>query len=459
MHALIEIKNLASLSEQQIVRVRGRVFSKKVHGNLLFLILRDGLHTLQVIAVKGKAVAGHTLSDRCYEELRKVENESFIEAIGIVQRTEKPVLACSQQEIELRLIAYTLISRAILTLPITLKETERAEVAAAIPYGKRLDNRVLDLRTRLSQAIFRVNDGMLGYIQKYLREEEFMEIKTPKLIGGSSEGGAAPFRLDYFGQPACLAQSPQLYKQMALMGGFKRVFEIGPVFRAEHSHTTRHLTEFVGIDLEMLLDETYQEVIQLLYRLLTALFTKLNEQYSSEIAFIQAFFHTTPLLFAPELVALTFPEAVALLSTSGSTRGEEEDFSTEEEKQLGAIIRKQYQTDLYVVTGYPAAVRPFYTFIDPENPTYTYGYDFMLRGMEILSGAQRIHDYKLLSERAAALGIAAHTMSHYLEAFQYGAPPHAGAGMGLERLLRAFLGLPDVRYSSLFPRYPKRLYP
>ena len=464
MYPLSEIKSLSTLHNQEVVRVRGRVFSKKDCGRILFLILRDGIDTLQAVLVKNKE--GTQLSIEDYNLLRKIENESFVELIGQIYCAEKPVLACSQQSIELAIMGYTVLSRSVLDLPITLKEAalkddKKIENQSfySVQYVKRLDNRVLDLRTDLAQAIFRVNDGMLFYIQQYLRGHGFVEIKTPKLIGGASEGGADVFKVDYFGKPACLAQSPQLYKQMAIIGDFKRVFEVGPVFRAENSDTNRHLTEFIGVDLEMVIDQSYMEVVHLVYQLLVDLFDALHKQYNREIAIIQSFFNVPVLTLAPELVVVPFPDAVALLKAHGKEREELDDLSTEEEKQLGAIVKEKYHTDLYVVTRYPSRVRPFYTMVDPDDGRYTHAYDFMLRGAEILSGAQRIDDYTTLLERVAALGIEPSTISHYLNAFKYGAPPHAGVGMGLERILKYFLGLPDVRYGNLFPRDPKRLHP
>lgn len=464
MYPLSEIKNLSTLHNQEVVRVRSRVFSKKECGRVLFLILRDGIDTLQAVLVKNKEGTPLSLGD--YNVLRKIENESFIEVIGQIYCTEKAVLACSQQSIELAIMGYTVLSRSVLDLPITLKEAALIEdkkvenqIFSSVQYVKRLDNRVLDLRTDLSQAIFRINDGMLFYIQQYLRGHGFIEIKTPKLIGGASEGGADLFKVDYFGKPAYLAQSPQLYKQMAIIGDFKRVFEVGPVFRAENSDTNRHLTEFIGVDLEMVIDQSYMEVVHLVYQLLVDLFDALNKKYNREIAIIQSFFDVPALTIASELVVVPFPDAVALLKAHGKEQGALEDLSTEDEKQLGAIVKEKYHTDLYVITRYPSGVRPFYTMVDPNDGRYTHAYDFMLRGAEILSGAQRIDAYTKLLERVAELGITPSTIAHYLNAFKYGAPPHAGVGMGLERMLKYFLGLPDVRYSNLFPRDPKRLHP
>ncbi|WP_184891103.1 amino acid--tRNA ligase-related protein, partial [Candidatus Cardinium hertigii] len=374
MYPLSAIPNLSVLNHQEIIRIRGRVFAKKDCGRLLFVILRDGIHTLQAIAIKPKEGCSTSLSIEDYHILRKIENESFIEIMGQVCAAKTAVLACSQQSIELEIMGYTILSRSVLDLPITLKEASLTEekrhahpFLPSIQYCKRLDNRVLDLRTNLSQAIFRINDGMLFYLQKYLRKQGFLEIKTSKLIGSASEGGANLFKLDYFGQTACLAQSPQLYKQMAIMGDFKRVFEIGPVFRAENSNSNRHLTEFIGVDIEMVIDKDYMEVVELLYRMFVYVFDKLHQKYHHEIAIIQSFFDFPTITLSSALVVLTFSDAIALLKAHSIEIGDLDDFSTEDEKRLGAIVREKYKTDLFVVTQYPANVRPFYTMPDPKD--------------------------------------------------------------------------------------------
>ncbi|MBX9889847.1 MAG: aspartate--tRNA(Asn) ligase [Amoebophilaceae bacterium] len=466
MQPLSTIQNLSTLNVHETIRLRGRVFSKKDCGKVLFLILRDGIDTLQTILVKNHTETATTPDSSSYLTLSKVENESYIEVIGKLNGVKNPIRACSQQWIELEITQYTIISRSVLDLPITLKEAALTEeeknenpALPSIQFFKRLDNRVLDLRTNLSQAIFQLYDGLIFYTQKYLRKQGFLEIKTPKLIGGSSEGGADVFKVDYFGRTACLAQSPQLYKQMAIIGDFKRVFEIGPVFRAENSNSNRHLTEFIGIDFEMVIDKDYKEVIHLAYQLLSYLFDKLNRKYEREIAIVRSFFEVPSLVLSPELLTIEFKEAVSLLKKQGNLIGDFDDLTTENEKQLGAIIKATYNTDLYVVTQYPAKVRPFYTMGDAQDNRYTHSYDFMLRGEEILSGAQRIHDYKMLCQKVRDLGIDEQGMGHYLDGFKYGAPPHGGVGIGLERVLKYFLGLPNIRYCSLFPRDPKRLHP
>jgi len=256
-----------------------------------------------------------------------------------------------------------------------------------------------------------------------------------------------------------LAQSPQLYKQMALCGDFDRVFEIGPVFRAEDSNTNRHLCEFTGLDMEMTIKEHYFEVLDMLADLLVHIFNGLETKYKKELDMIKAQYPFEDFKIKTPVVKLHFKDGVKMLEEAGIKQGALEDLSTETEKALGALVKEKYDTDFYMLYGYPSAVRPFYTMEDPHDPDYTNSYDFFMRGEEITSGAQRIHDPVMLTERAKKFDIAVDSISDYIDAFKYGAPAHGGAGFGLERIVKFYCNLLNIRKSSLFPRDPKRIKP
>ncbi|MDA9080600.1 hypothetical protein N9M16_04140 [Candidatus Dependentiae bacterium] len=287
-----------------------------------------------------------------------------------------------------------------------------------------------------------------------------MEIHTPKLIGGASEGGASVFKLDYMGQSACLAQSPQLYKQMAVESDLERVFEIGPVFRAENSNTHRHLCEFTGLDMEMAIKEHYFEVLDVLDNLFLHMFDGLNERFAHELKVVSQQFPYEPLKYLRPSLRLEFPEGIRMLQEHG-VEGVDPlgDLSTEHERILGALVKEKYDTDFYMLTKYPAAARPFYTMPDPADANYSNSYDIFIRGEEIISGAQRIHDPELLRTRAEECGIEVDTIQSYIDAFKYGALPHGGCGVGLERVVMLFLNLGNIRKTSMFPRDPRRLAP
>lgn len=246
---------------------------------------------------------------------------------------------------------------------------------------------------------------------------------------------------------------------MALMGDLERVFEIGPVFRAEDSNTNRHLCEFTGLDMEMTIKEHYFEVLDLLSDLLVHIFNGLETQYKQELEVIKKQYPFEDFVCKSPVVKINFRDGVKMLKEAGIAQGELEDLSTETEKALGKIVKEKYGTDFYMLYGYPAAARPFYTMLDPHDPLYTNSYDFFMRGEEITSGAQRIHVPDMLEERAKHFEIPIHTIQDYVDSFKYGAPAHGGAGFGLERIVKFYCNLHNIRKSSMFPRDPKRIKP
>lgn len=245
---------------------------------------------------------------------------------------------------------------------------------------KRLDYRVIDLRTPANQAIFRVQCQVENIFRQVLLSEGFVGIHTPKLIAGSSEGGAAVFKLNYNGQPACLAQSPQLHKQMAVCGGFERVFEVGPVFRAEDSNTHRHLCEFVGLDVEMAIKDHYFEVCDVVDRLFVAMFDHLNKNCAKELEAIHRQYPFKPLKYLGKTLRIDYDEGIRMLKEAGVHVEPMGDLSTEAEKKLGELVRDKYDTDLYMLCRYPSAVRPFYTMPCSDHPLYSNSFDVFVRG-------------------------------------------------------------------------------
>ncbi len=285
-----------------------------------------------------------------------------------------------------------------------------------------------------------------------------MDIKTIKTISTGSEGGATLFSINYFNTKSFLAQSPQLYKQMAVMGGLKRVYEVGHVYRAEVSNINRYLSEYVGLDLEMEINGTYIDTINFIYSLFISIFDCLNTELKRELEVIMEYRPFEHLKYSKTPVIINHSEAIDLLREKGHNLSYEDDFSREQEKVLGAIIKEMKGVDFFVVKDYPKSQRPFYTYVDKESGK-TRSYDFIMRGEEILSGAQREHDYEQLKKAIVDKGISTDSLKDYLEPFKFGVPPHGGCGIGLERLLKAFLNFDDIRYFALFPRDPNRITP
>jgi len=315
------------------------------------------------------------------------------------------------------------------------------------------------LRTPANQAIYRVEAGVCKLFRDTLDAKGFVEIHTPKIISAASEGGANVFQVTYFKTSAYLAQSPQFYKQMAIAADFGKVYTVGAVFRAEDSNTHRHLTEFVGLDLEMAFNYHYHEVLFTIGDLFTQIFKGLEQKFAVEIETIRKQCPCEPFEYLDPPLRLEYKDAVVTLRENGIEMGDEDDLTTANEKFLGKLVKAKYHTDFYMLDKYPLSVRPFYTMPDPDNPKYSNSYDMFMRGEEILSGAQRVHDAQLLTERVKHHKINVEQIKSYIDSFRYGCPPHAGGGIGMERVLMLYLGLGNVRKTSMFPRDPKRLTP
>lgn len=333
----------------------------------------------------------------------------------------------------------------------------------SLPQRVRLNNRIVDLRTAPAQAVFRIQAGICNMFRNYLDTQGFLEIHTPKLQGGASESGSTVFEVNYFGRPAFLAQSPQLGKQMSIAADFERVYEIGPVFLAEDSNTPRHLTEYVGLDLEMALEEHYHEALHIIDGMFKNLWEGIYSRYQTEIDIISQYYPHVKVQWLEETPIIAFKDGVQMLLDSGWVEEDGslptplEDLSTRAEIRLGALVKEKYHTDYYILDKFPASVRPFYAMPDPLDDRFTNSFDIFMRGQEILTGGQRIHDAVFLEQRMKKKGVKPESMLEYMEGFRWGAPPHAGCGIGLERLTYLFLSLGNIRLASLFPRDPKSL--
>ncbi|KAL0714331.1 hypothetical protein Bca4012_021310 [Brassica carinata] len=319
---------------------------------------------------------------------------------------------------------------------------------------------------RIAICIGSLNESFLpNLFRGKLLSMGFVSIHTPKLMAGSSEGGSAVFKLDYKGQPACLAQSPQLHKQMAINGDLRRVFEVCPVFRAEDSFTHRHLCEFVGLDVEMEIHRHYSEIMDLVDELFVFIFTELNEKCKKELEAVGKQYPFEPLKFLEKTLRLTFEEGIQMLKEAGVEVDPLGDLNTESERKLGQLVLEKYKTEFYILHRYPTAVRPFYTLPCADNPLYSNSFDVFIRVNilltceEIMSGGQRVHIPEVLEKRAVECGIDVKTISTYIDSFKYGSPPHGGFGVGLERVVMLFCALNNIRKTSLFPRDPQRLSP
>jgi len=457
---ITHIGDLGVALNEKTVNIRGRLHTSRAKGKQCFMVIRQQQVTVQCLVFVSEKV-----SKQMVKFASHVSKESIVDVEAVVKKVGEKIESCTQQDVELYVTQVWVVSNSDTQLPLQIEDAGRKMTEdeegnfARVNQDTRLDNRVLDLRTPTNQAIFRLEAGVGMLFRDYLTKQGFCEIHTPKIISAASEGGANVFKVSYFKGSAYLAQSPQLYKQMAIAADFDKVFTVGGVFRAEDSNTHRHLTEFVGLDLEMAFKHHYHEVVDTIGAMFTAIFRGLRDRFSKEIATVGQQFPCEPFKFLDPPLRLEFPEGVEMLREAGVEIGDEDDLSTPAEKLLGRLVKAKYDTDFYILDKYPLAVRPFYTMPDPNNKMYSNSYDMFMRGEEILSGAQRIHNPEFLTERAKHHGIDVSTIAAYIDSFRYGCPPHAGGGIGLERVTMLYLGLDNIRKTSMFPRDPKRLTP
>ncbi|KAF3917103.1 hypothetical protein ABW20_dc0104688 [Dactylellina cionopaga] len=436
------IADIDSAHEGEEVTFRARVHTiRALSSSLAFFIFRQREYTIQGVLEEGESQA----SEYMIKWADHIGVESVVLVKGIIRKAAQTVKTASIHDQEILIREFHAISEVNEDLPFTVYEAElsKADSEKETSRGHHintrtlLSNRILDLRTSSSQSLFRINAGICNLFRTFLDGQGFMEIHTPKLQGAATESGASVFKVNYFGRDAFLAQSPQLAKQMSVIADFERVYEIGPVFRAEDSNTHRHLTEFTGLDLEM--------------------------AYRHELDIVKQQFPHEDLVWLETTPRIPFKEGIKMLhddgykEEDGSIPTEHEDLSTRAEIRLGTLVKEKYGTDFYIIDKFPLSARPFYTMLDPEDPHYTNSFDIFLRGQEILSGGQRIHSPEMLRKRMMDNSIQPAMMKEYLEGFTYGAPPHGGGGVGLERVVMLLLNLGDVRHASLFHRDPRSL--
>ncbi|CUM65463.1 uncharacterized protein PRCAT00003103001 [Priceomyces carsonii] len=466
----IKISGLSSADDGEEVVFRARVHKTRQQGaTMVFLTLRQQSDLVQALIKTNKETDHNAISKQLVKWAGSINLESIVLVYGTVRKVEELVKSATVQDVEIHVSKIFTIQETPEQLPMLIEDASRSDAEAealglpVVNLDTRLDSRVIDLRTPTNQAIFRIQAGVCALFREFLLKKGFTEIHTPCIIPAASEGGSNVFEVSYFKRSAYLAQSPQFYKEQLIAADFERVFEITPVFRAENSNTHRHMTEFTGLDMEMAFEEHYDEVLEVLSELFIFIFTELKNRYSKDIATVHKQFPVDEFK-VPEngkMVKISFADGIKMLREAGKDVDDFEDLSTENEKFLGKLVREKYNTDFYILDQFPLAVRPFYTMPNPKDPRYSNSYDFFMRGEEILSGAQRVHDSELLKERLHAHGIdpTVPGLSDYVDSFTYGCPPHGGGGIGLERVVMFYLDLKNIRRASLFPRDPRRLRP
>ncbi len=419
----------------QSVRLQGWLHNVRRLGGINFIVLRDGWGTIQAVTENEGDLAA----------IAEVGLESVIRLQGTAVSTPQ-----APGGVELHHPVVQVITPITAQTPVPLN---KSKIKAGLP--TQLDHAVVTSRHPNRRAVFRLAAGAMAGFRATLMAQHFTEIQTPKIVASTTEGGANVFQLNYFGTPAYLAQSPQFYKQI-MVGVFERVFEVGPVFRAEPHDTTRHINEYVSLDVELGFIDNHFTVMALARDVIAGMLETLTASYTSELALLSANLPQVP----QEIPHIHFAAAQELIFRMHGVdvRGEP-DLSPQDERWLGEWARREYGSDFLFVTGYPMGKRPFYTHPDPTNPTYSNSFDLLFRGTELITGGQRLHQYEDYLAALAAANLPTEPFATYLEAFQFGMPPHGGFAIGLERFLMQLLGIPNIKLVTLFPRTINRLAP
>ena len=413
------------------VELKGWVHKIRNQSKFSFLVLRDISGLIQCFVDTPELL----------KTVSELPSESVVSVKGIAKAEKQ-----APGGLEIKVESIEILNTPVAELPFQVYEKEGDE-EPALPI--RLDNRWVDLRKPKNALIFKVWTCMEKYMREYWYKEGFIDMKSPKLIGIPSEGGAEAFTIDYFGRPAYLAQSPQFYKQMAMASGFEKVFEVAPIFRAEKSLTGRHATEFTGVDMEVSFADSLEDIMQLEEDWIIYWMEGVKKEMGEEIKEVFGREIVIPVKPFPRI---TFKEVMEILGKDLP------DLGTDDEKVLGDYIKEKYNHEFVFVTRWPWAKRPFY-HKKVEGEEVSDSFDLIWNGLEITTGSLREHRYDVVVEQAKEKGIPLENFETFFQFFKYGCPPHGGMGIGPTRLLMKLLDIDNIREVTYLPRDPKRLTP
>lgn len=426
----------------ETVKLSGWVSARRDHGKLSFFVLRDRSGSAQLVVLPNHTEASEAAKEVRSEYIVSVEGK-VNERPGNAKKSDDPMGG-----IEIEVLNLSVLAKPEEELPIDVSKPD-----LDLNLETLLNNRTLALRNDKVKAIFTLYSKLLEGYAAACRAEDFMEIKTPKILSASTEGGANFFKIKYFDREAYLAQSPQFYKQAGAVS-FERVFEIGSVFRAEPHFTTRHVNEYVGLDGEMAFIESFEDVMAMLEKIILATMHHIEQEGAQELSL-----HGVPSVSQKAIPRIRLSEAIEILKNEYGKEIENEDIDSEGERMISEYVSKTYGSDFVFLTHYPAAIRPFYSMPNADDPKYTDTFDLLFRGVEIASGGERINQYTQLIDNIKKRGLDPEQFKDYLDIFKYGAPRHGGWGLGSERILQKLLGLGSIKEAILYPRDVKRLTP
>jgi nondiscriminating aspartyl-tRNA synthetase len=434
MERTLNVETNKSVGEE--VTIKGWVNTRRNMGKIAFLDMRDRTSLLQVVLVPSE------LGEESQALLSEIRPEDVLEIRGIVNER-----GGKQINEELKTGKVELLAKEVKML--AKAETLPYDLDSEIHMDTYLENLPFNLRAEKARAIFKVQAALVRGFRNYLLSKDFTEFQCPKIVAGATEGGANVFTIDYFGKKAYLAQSPQFYKQK-MVGVYERVFTTGNVYRAEEHDTNRHLSEYTSLDFEMGFIKDHHDIMQMTYGVVKAMIDNVKEKCVDELKLLQV---TLP-VFPDTLPHMKLKEAQKILEDKYGEKDatKEPDFEPHQEKLIGQYAKEKFDSDFLFVTHYPTSKRPMYTMPDSEDPEYTNSFDLLFRGVEIVTGGQRIHGYKMLIDNMKKFGLNPEDFAYYLQAFKYGMPPEGGIGMGLERVTWNLLGLDNIKQSTLFPR-------
>lgn len=429
--------NPEELGDQKVT-VAGWVHEVRDLGGICFVVLRDREGRAQVTLVKKKT------DPQLLENARKLVRESVVSISGTVKPEGK-----APNGYELIPEEITVLNEADSPLPMDTTGKVEAEL------DTRLDSRFIDLRRERTTAIFRIRHEVLRAVRSFLTDNGFIETSSPKVVATATEGGTSLFPITYFDREAFLNQSPQLFKQILMSGGLDRVFEIGPIFRAEEHDTRRHLNEATSIDIEASFCDHF-DVMEVLENMVAHIYEQVIGNASDSLAVLGVELKVPKLPF----LKLTYDEAIEIVNAnSDEMLNWGDDLGTVAEHTIGEHVFKETGESHYFIIDWPTEIKPFYAMPYEDNQVLSKAFDMMHRTMELSSGAQRVHIPELLISRIESQGLDPEGFEFYLKAFRYGMPPHAGWGIGCERLVMTMLGVENIRDVVLFPRDRRRLSP
>ncbi len=435
----LKIKDLKEHLNEEI-EIQGFIDNIRNLQYVQFLIIRDETGKIQITVEK---------SEESNKELVEIVDNLTLESTVKIKGKllDSPKVKLNGMEIVPTKIEVT--SKSLGELPIDIKKKDNSLRET------RLDWRFLDLRREDNRLLFECQTYIEHLMREYWLKNNYMEIHTPKISASSAESGAEMFKLDYFGQKACLSQSPQFYKQMAMSAGFNKIFEIGPVFRAENSHTSYHATEIEMVDCEISWIDSYTDVMDEEEAWIKYVFNGLKEKYGEKI---KELFNVEVSDTSKDFPRITFEEVKKIMKEKYKYDGEkEDDLDRHEEELICKYAKKEYKSDFVFVTNFPYSARSFYVMKDENGVTQTY--DLLFKGIEITSGAQREHRYDVLKKQIEEKGINPKDLEFYLNFFKYGCPPHGGFGVGLARILMRIFEIDNIREATFIYRGPTRLNP